>query len=137
MGAALLQAFATEFIVIYVSHTDGAETLGSYKPAHDPGARSCFDHPENKQEVHKPGFDMLIPAGNVGVLLIGALYTWLLVTTYRARYPYSLSLLIFLMIFPGKHFMLRQPVFSLYRIIRALAVRDGSFITSREKPQSN
>lgn len=102
---------------------------------HGPGAFSYFDDPENKQEAHNLGFDMLTQAGIAGVLLIGALYLWLLVSAYRARDPYSLAVLIVLMIFSGAHFMLRQPVFSLYMIICALAVKNGSFTAVREKPQ--
>jgi len=111
--------------------------LGKYKSAYSPGAFSYFDDQENKQEAHNLGFEMLTQAGIVGVLLIGALYLWLLVTAYRARYPYSLAVLIVLMIFSREHFMLRQSVFNLYMIICALAVKNGSFTTSREKPQPN
>ncbi|MNK77305.1 O-Antigen ligase [compost metagenome] len=102
---------------------------------HGPGAFSYLDDPEHKQEAHNLGFDMLTQAGVVGVLMLGALYLWLLVTAYRARDPYSLAVLIVLMIFSGAHFMLRQPVFSLYMIICALAVKNGSFTAVREKPQ--
>ncbi|UCP09947.1 MULTISPECIES: O-antigen ligase family protein [unclassified Pseudomonas] len=102
---------------------------------HGPGAFSYFDDPEVKQEAHNLGFDILTQTGIAGVLLMGALYLWLLFNAYRARDPYSLAVLVVLMVFSGAHFTLRQPVFSLYMIICALAVKNGSFTTVREKPQ--
>lgn len=100
-----------------------------------PGAHSHLDDPEVKQEAHNLALDILTQTGLVGALLFGALYLWLMIKAYRARDPYSLVVLIALMIFSGAHFMLRQPTFSLYMIICAIAVRNGCFTTSREKNQ--
>lgn len=102
---------------------------------HGPGAFSYLANPEDKQEAHNLAFDMLTQVGIAGVLLFGALYLWLLVKAYQARDPYTLAVLIVIMVFSGAHFMLRQPVFSLYLIICALAVKNGSFTAVREKPQ--
>lgn len=102
---------------------------------HGPGAYSYFDDPEAKQEAHNLGFDILTQTGIAGVLLMGSLYLWLLLKAYRARDPYSFAVLIVLMVFSGAHFTLRQPVFSLYMIICALAVKNGSFTTMRIKHQ--
>jgi hypothetical protein len=103
---------------------------------HGPGAFSYLEDPAKKEEAHNLGFDMLTQVGIAGVLLFAALYLWLLFKAYQARDPYSLAVLIVLMLFSGAHFMLRQPVFSLYMIICALAVKNGSFTALREKPQS-
>lgn len=103
---------------------------------HGPGAFSYLDDPTEKQEAHNLGFDMLTQVGIAGVLMFAALYLWLLFTAYQARDPYSLAVLVVLMLFSGAHFMLRQPVFSLYMIICALAVKHGIFTTMRDKPQS-
>jgi hypothetical protein len=103
---------------------------------HGPGAFSYLEDPTKKEEAHNLGFDMLTQVGIAGVLLFAALYLWLLFKAYQARDPYSLAVLIVLMLFSGAHFMLRQPVFSLYMIICALAVKNGSFTALREKPQS-
>jgi hypothetical protein len=103
---------------------------------HGPGAFSYLEDPSKKEEAHNLGFDMLTQVGIAGVLLFAALYLWLLFKAYQARDPYSLAVLIVLMLFSGAHFMLRQPVFSLYMIICALAVKNGSFTALREKPQS-
>jgi O-antigen ligase len=102
---------------------------------HGPGAFSYLDKPEDKQEAHNLAFDMLTQVGIAGTLLFGALYLWLLVKTYQARDPYTLAVLIVITVFSGAHFMLRQPVFSLYLIICALAVKNGSFTAVREKSQ--
>lgn len=104
---------------------------------HGPGAFSYLEDPSKKEEAHNLGFDMLTQVGIAGVLLFAALYLWLLLKAYQARDPYSLAVLIVLMLFSGAHFMLRQPVFSLYMIICALAIKNGSFTALREKPQSN
>ncbi|MBN2991567.1 O-antigen ligase family protein [Pseudomonas cedrina subsp. fulgida] len=101
-----------------------------------PGAYSYLDNPEVKQEAHNLALDILTQAGIAGAVLFGALYLWLIVNAYKARDPYSLVILTILMIFSGAHFMLRQPSFSLYMIICAIAVRNGSFTTAREKSQS-
>ena len=102
---------------------------------HGPGAFSYLEDPAKKEEAHNLGFDMLTQVGIAGVLLFAALYLWLLLKAYQARDPYSLAVLIVLMLFSSAHFMLRQPVFSLYMIICALAVKNGSFTAVREKPQ--
>ncbi|NBA97275.1 O-antigen ligase [Pseudomonas sp. R5(2019)] len=102
---------------------------------HGPGAFSYLEDPAKKEEAHNLGFDMLTQVGIAGVLLFAALYLWLLVKAYQARDPYSLAVLIVLMVFSAAHFMLRQPVFSLYMIICALAIKKGSFTVAREKPQ--
>lgn len=102
---------------------------------HGPGAFSYLEDPARKEEAHNLGFDMLTQVGIAGVLLFAALYLWLIVKAYQARDPYSLAVLIVLMVFSAAHFMLRQPVFSLYMIICALAVKNGSFAAVREKPQ--
>ncbi|WP_343599015.1 O-antigen ligase family protein [Pseudomonas sp.] len=104
---------------------------------HGPGAFSYLEDPAKKEEAHNLGFDMLTQVGIIGVLLFAALYLWLLVKACQARDPYSLAVLVVLMIFSGAHFMLRQPVFSLYMIICALAVKHGIFTALREKPQPN
>jgi hypothetical protein len=102
---------------------------------HGPGAFSYLEDPKKKEEAHNLGVDMLTQVGIAGVLLFAALYLWLLVKAYQARDPFSLVVLIVLMVFSAAHFMLRQPVFSLYMIICALAARNGSFTAMREKPQ--
>lgn len=100
-----------------------------------PGAYSYLDDPQVKQEAHNLALDILTQTGLVGALLFGALYLWLIIRAYQARDPYSLVILIVLMIFSGAHFMLRQPIFSLYMIICAMAVRNGDFTTLRDKNQ--
>jgi len=100
---------------------------------HGPGAFSYLNDPEVKEEAHNLAFDMLTQVGIAGVLLFAALYLWLIVRAYRAKDPYSLTVLIVLMLFSGAHFMLRQPIFSLYLIVCALAVKNGSFTTLRDK----
>ncbi|MEN4829545.1 O-antigen ligase family protein [Pseudomonas sp. P39-UII1] len=104
---------------------------------HGPGAFSYLDDPAKKEEAHNLGFDILTQAGIVGVLLFAALYLWLMFKACQARDPFSLTVLVVLLIFSGAHFMLRQPVFSLYMIICALAVKQGIFTALREKPQPN
>lgn len=103
---------------------------------HGPGAYSYLDNPEVKQEAHNLALDILTQAGLAGALLFGAMYLWLVVKAYQARDPYSFTVLTILMIFSGAHFMLRQPSFSLYMIICAIAVRNGSFTPAREKSQT-
>lgn len=104
---------------------------------HGPGAFSYLDDPEVKEEAHNLAFDMLTQVGIAGVVLFAALYLWLIVKAYQARDPYSLAVLIVLMLFSGAHFMLRQPIFSLYIIVCALAVKNGSFTTTlRDKPST-
>ncbi|CAD5202327.1 O-antigen ligase family protein [Pseudomonas sp. FEN] len=98
---------------------------------HGPGAFSYLEDPAKKEEAHNIGLDMLTQVGIAGVLLFAAMYLWLLVKAYQARDPYSLAVLVVLMVFSGAHFMLRQPVFSLYMIICALAVKNHSFTTMR------
>jgi len=102
---------------------------------HGPGAFSYLEDPEKKEEAHNLAFDMLTQVGIAGVLLFAALYLWLLIKAYQARDPYSFAVLVALMLFSGAHFMLRQPVFSLYMIVCALAVKKGIFTAEREKPQ--
>ncbi|MCY1185047.1 hypothetical protein D9M73_257940 [compost metagenome] len=70
---------------------------------------------------------MLTQVGIVGVLLFAALYLWLVVGAVRARDPYSITLLVILMVFSGAHFMLRQPVFTLYMVICAVVIRNRLF----------
>ncbi len=101
---------------------------------HGPGAFSYLDDPATKEEAHNLAFDMLTQVGIAGVLLFSALYLWLLLKAFQARDPYSLTVLLVLMLFSGAHFMLRQPIFSLYMIICALAVQKGSFTALRDKP---
>jgi hypothetical protein len=101
---------------------------------HGPGAFSYLDDPAIKEEAHNLAFDMLTQVGIAGILLFSALYFWLIFKAYQARDPYSLAVLIVLMLFSGAHFMLRQPIFSLYIIICALAVKKGSFTALRNKP---
>ncbi|WP_148659667.1 O-antigen ligase family protein [Pseudomonas sp. St29] len=100
-----------------------------------PGAFSYLKSPEDKQEAHNLALDLLTQVGIIGTLLFGALYLWLFVRAYQARDPYSLTVLIALMIFSGAHFMLRQPAFSLYMIICALAIRNGWFTAEHQKSQ--
>lgn len=100
-----------------------------------PGAFSYLDDPAQKQEAHNLSFDLLTQAGMVGVLMFAALYLWLFSKAYQARDPYSLVILVVLMLFSGAHFMLRQPIFSLYMILCALAVKHGIFNAMRDKPQ--
>ena len=102
---------------------------------HGPGAFSYLEDPAKKEEAHNLGFDMLTQVGLAGVLMFTALYLWLIVQAYKARDPYSLAVLVVLMLFSGAHFMLRQPIFSLYMIICALAVKNGSFTALRGKTQ--
>lgn len=103
---------------------------------HGPGAFSYLDDPAKKEEAHNLGFDLLTQVGIAGALMFAALYLWLLLKAYQARDPYSLAVLVELMLFSAAHFMLRQPIFSLYMIICALAVKHGIFTAMRDKPQS-
>jgi len=92
-----------------------------------PGAFSWYDDQNVVLEAHNLLFDMLTQVGLVGVALFSGLYLWLLIGAYRARDPYSFMVLVALMLFSGAHFMLRQPVFSLYMIICAIAVQHRLF----------
>lgn len=65
--------------------------------------------------------------GVVGVVIFGALYLWLIVGAIKARDPYSITLLVILMVFSGAHFMLRQPMFTLYMVICAVVIRNRLF----------
>lgn len=94
---------------------------------HGPGAFSYLDSPNERQEAHNLLLDMLTQVGVVGVLLFAALYLWLMVGAIRARDPYSITLLVILMVFSGAHFMLRQPVFTLYMVICAVVIRNRLF----------
>ncbi|MCG3646065.1 O-antigen ligase [Pseudomonas putida] len=94
---------------------------------HGPGAFSYLDSPEQRQEAHNLLLDMLTQVGVVGVLLFAALYLWLMAGAIKARDPYSITLLVILMVFSGAHFMLRQPVFTLYMVMCAVIIRNRLF----------
>lgn len=94
---------------------------------HGPGAFSYLDSPEQRQEAHNLLLDMLTQVGVVGVVLFAALYLWLLVGAVKARDPYSITLLVILMVFSGAHFMLRQPVFTLYMVMCAVIIKNRLF----------
>lgn len=94
---------------------------------HGPGAFSYLDSPEQRQEAHNLLLDMLTQVGIVGVLLFAALYLWLMAGAIKARDPYSITLLVILMVFSGAHFMLRQPVFTLYMVMCAVIIRNRLF----------
>lgn len=94
---------------------------------HGPGAFSYLDTPSERQEAHNLLLDMLTQVGIAGVLLFAALYLWLIIGAIKARDPYSMTLLVVLMIFSGAHFMLRQPVFALYMVICAVVVKNRLF----------
>jgi len=94
---------------------------------HGPGAFSYLDSPEDRQEAHNLLLDMLTQTGVVGVILFAALYLWLMVGAFKARDPYSITLLVILMVFSGAHFMLRQPMFTLYMVICAVVIKNRLF----------
>lgn len=94
---------------------------------HGPGGFSYLDTPSERQEAHNLLLDMLTQVGIAGVLLFAALYLWLIIGAIKARDPYSMTLLVVLMIFSGAHFMLRQPVFALYMVICAVVVKNRLF----------
>lgn len=94
---------------------------------HGPGAFSYLDSPEQRQEAHNLLLDMLTQVGVVGVVLFAALYLWLLAGAIKARDPYSITLLVILMVFSGAHFMLRQPVFTLYMVMCAVIIKNRLF----------
>lgn len=94
---------------------------------HGPGAFSYLDSPDVRQEAHNLLLDMLTQVGVVGVLLFAALYLWLIVGAFKARDPYSITLLVVLMVFSGAHFMLRQPMFTLYMVICAVVIKNRLF----------
>lgn len=94
---------------------------------HGPGAFSYLDSPEQRQEAHNLLLDMLTQVGVVGVVLFAALYLWLLAGAIKARDPYSITLLVILMVFSGAHFMLRQPVFTLYMVMCAVMIKNRLF----------
>lgn len=99
---------------------------------HGPGAFSWLDSPDQRQEAHNLLLDMLTQVGVVGVLLFAALYLWLLVGAVKARDPYSITLLVILMVFSGAHFMLRQPVFTLYMVMCAVIIKNRLFGLDRD-----
>jgi len=67
---------------------------------HGPGAFSYLDSPDDRQEAHNLLLDMLTQVGIVGVALFASVYLWLIIGAVRARDPYSLTLLVILMVFP-------------------------------------
>lgn len=112
-----------------------------------PGAFSYLDSPDVRQEAHNLLLDMLTQVGIVGVVLFAALYIWLIIGAIKARDPYSITLLVILMVFSGAHFMLRQPMFTLYMVICAVVIKNRLFeqlrgdvgdvqVTQRSSPQS-
>ncbi|MEN4829539.1 hypothetical protein ABEH27_23910 [Pseudomonas sp. P39-UII1] len=102
---------------------------------HGPGAFSYLDSPDVRQEAHNLLLDMLTQVGIVGVLLFAALYLWLLIGAIKARDPYSITLLVVLMIFSGAHFMLRQPMFTLYMVMCAVIIRNRLFGQANTEPE--
>lgn len=118
-----------------VRHTLWTHAIEAWRQSpifgHGPGAFSYLQDPKVKEEAHNLGFDMLTQVGIAGVLLFACLYLWLLHVAWKARDPYSFIVLVTLMLFSGAHFMLRQPVFSLYLIFCAIAVKHGTFARPR------
>jgi hypothetical protein len=100
---------------------------------HGPGAFSYLDSPNKRQEAHNLLLDMLTQVGIVGVLLFSAAYLWLIVGAIKARDPYSITLLVILMVFSGAHFMLRQPIFTLYIVICAVFIKNRIFDQAEDK----
>jgi len=94
---------------------------------HGPGAFSYLDSPDERQEAHNLLLDMLTQVGIVGVGLFAVAYLWLVIGAFKARDPYSITLLVVLMVFSGAHFMLRQPIFTLYMVICAVVIKNRLF----------
>ncbi|WMN16071.1 O-antigen ligase family protein [Pseudomonas piscis] len=98
-----------------------------------PGAFSYLKDPEDRQEAHNLILDLLTQTGITGVSVFTALYIWLLIRAYQSRDPYSLTVLIILMIFSAAHFTLRQPLFSLYIILCSLMTGSNRLATEQKK----
>lgn len=102
---------------------------------HGPGAFSYLDMPGQKHEAHNLLLDMLTQVGVVGVALFAATLLWLVIGAIKAKDPFSLMLLLALIVFSGAHFILRQPVFMMYLVITAVAIEKRFFVlinTSRQ-----
>jgi hypothetical protein len=100
---------------------------------HGPGAFSYQDDPGVRDEAHNLVLDTLTQTGVAGVLVLSALCLWLLFIIWKARDPYSLTVLVVLMLFSSAHFTLRQPVFTLNLIFCAIAAKHGSFARPKVK----
>ncbi|WMI98294.1 O-antigen ligase family protein [Pseudomonas chlororaphis subsp. aurantiaca] len=103
---------------------------------HGPGAFSYLDSPNERQEAHNLLLDLLTQVGIVGVAFFAVVYLWLVVGAIKARDPYSITLLVILMLFSGAHFMLRQPVFTLYMVICAVVIKKRLFEQVSEEQES-
>lgn len=103
---------------------------------HGPGAFSYLDSPDERQEAHNLLLDMLTQVGIVGVALFAAAYLWLIIGAFKARDPYSITLLVVLMVFSGAHFMLRQPIFTLYMVICAVVIKNRLFDEAGEDDEN-
>jgi len=99
---------------------------------HGPGAFSYLNAPSEKQEAHNLLLDILTQAGILGVFLFGSLILWLFSGAIKARDPFSLALLMMLIVFCSVHFTLRQPVFMMYLMIIAIAVKKGFFVRDND-----
>ena len=95
---------------------------------HGPGAFSYLDISGQKHEAHNLLLDMLTQVGVVGVALFGVMFLWLVAGAVKARDPFSLVLLLALIVFSGAHFILRQPVFMMYLVITAVAIEKRFFV---------